>query len=124
MGTFEENPGEFSIKDSLTRNSKTIKQDRADEILESILITGKRKVEDLELQLTKLLRKKRSLVDLSPNTTFTIISVEEFEKIDLFERFCELNAEIRNKKIAINVARKSYNELSGSTTYDFLPVEN
>ena len=99
----------------LTRNTSQIKADRATEIAELAEIEAKRKVEDLERELKQLDRRKRSSLDLSPDNTYSIMKVKDFEPGDFVNIYSDLGLKIRELKIKLNNAKQTYNELFGNS---------
>jgi hypothetical protein len=100
---------------TLSRNTSQIKADRATEIAELAEISFKRKVEDFDRELRQLERRKKSSLDMSPDNTYSIMKVKDFEPDDFAAAYSRLGLEIREKKIQLNNAKQSYNELFGDT---------
>ena len=100
---------------SLSRNTSQIKSDRAQEIAELTEIEAKRKIEDIEREVKQLERKKKSSLDLSPDNTYSLMKVKDFEPLDFITAYSNLGLEIREKKIKLNNAKQTYNELFGNT---------
>lgn len=100
---------------TLSRNTAAIKADRATEIAELAEIEAKRKVEDLEREVKQLERRKKSSLDLSPDNTYSIMKVKDFEPSDFVDAYSNLGLQIREAKIKLNNARQTYNELFGNT---------
>lgn len=99
----------------LARNTSTIKKDRAEEIAELSEITFKRKVEDSERELKLLERKKKGSLDLSPDNTYTLMKVKDFDPDEFQRYYADLGLKIREAKIVLNNAKAGYNELFGNT---------
>jgi hypothetical protein len=95
----------------LSRNTSQIKNDRAIEIAELAEIECKRKVEDLERELKQLERRKKSLTDLSPDNTFSIMKVKDFDPVEFIAKYNQIGLEIREATIKLEVARNTYKEL-------------
>jgi len=100
---------------ALTRSTTQIKADRATEIAELAEIEAKRKVEDFERDVKQLERRKKSSLDLSPDNTYSIMKVKDFEPLDFITNYSDLGLKIREAKIKLNNAKQSYNELFGET---------
>lgn len=113
LQTTEEKVNAFAAV--LSRSTSQIKGDRAVEIGELAEIEAKRKVEDLERELKRLERKKKSSLDLSPDNTYSIMKVKDFEPTDFILAYNNLGLEIREIRIKLNNAKQTYNELFGST---------
>ena len=101
------------LAQTLSRNTAQIKADRATEIAELAEVEAKRKVEDLERDLRLEERKKRSALDLSPDNTYNIMKVKDFEPTEFIARYSEIGLRIRELKIKLNNAKQTYNELFG-----------
>lgn len=111
--TTEEKTNLFA--DTLARNTSQIKKDRALEIAELAEISFKRKVEDSERELKQLIRRKKSSLDLSPDNTYSIMKVKDFDPDEFEEGYNSLGLQIREAMIKHNNAKNSYNELFGKT---------
>ena len=110
-----------SFAATLSRNTSQIKADRATEIAELAEIEAKRTVEDFEREVKQLERRKKSSLDLSPDNTYSIMKVKDFEPADFISAYSDLGLRIREAKIKLNNAKQSYNELFGET-YTIEPV--
>lgn len=97
----------------LSRSTSQIKADRAQEIAELAEIEAKRKVEDLEREVKQLERRKKSSLDMSPDNTYSIMKVKDFEPTDFVAAYNELGLKVREAKIRLNNAKLTYNELFG-----------
>lgn len=104
-----------ALAQTLSRNTAAIKADRATEIAELAEIEAKRKVEDLEREVKQLERRKKSSLDLSPDNTYSIMKVKDFEPSDFVDAYSNLGLQIREAKIKLNNAKQTYNELFGNT---------
>ena len=75
----EENGGvnvmQGAFFNSLKRNNKQIKEDRALAIAEDAELLYKREVEDLQTKIKRIKRDREAMLDLSGNTTTGIISI-------------------------------------------------
>lgn len=105
----------------LTRSTTQIKADRATEIAEMAEIETKRKVEDLEREVKLLERKKKSMTDLSPDNTYSIMKVKDFDPTEFLEAYTGLNIKLREAKILLNIAKETYNELFGKV-YELINI--
>lgn len=104
-----------AFADSLRRNNKQIKSDRAIEIAEAAELKFKRTVEDLKGSLQKLLRKQKSMLDLSPEDKNTLILGVNFKEEVFVNEYLAIGLEIRNTEIKLEIAEKSYAILFGAT---------
>ncbi len=99
--------------DSLKRNNKQIRDDRAQAIAEDTEITYKRKVEDLDYEIRKKIREREQMMDLSPTNTQSLVLANEFDAKAFVGKELDLGTEIRNLTIKYNIAVKRFNILFG-----------
>lgn len=109
---FDEN-GAFI--NSLKRNNKQIRDDRATSIAEDTQLVYKRKVEDLELSIKKMKREQENMLDLSPTSAQSLILASDFESASYVEKDIELGIKIRNAEITLEIAKKRFNYLFGGS---------
>jgi hypothetical protein len=102
------------LAQTLSRNTAQIKADRATEIAELAEVEAKRKVEDLERELRVEERRKKSALDLSPDNTYNIMKVKDFEPTEFVAKYSEIGLKIRELKIKLDNAKQTYNELFGN----------
>lgn len=100
-----------SFIESLRRNNKKIRDDRALAIVEDAELVYKREVEDLELQVKKTKRDRDNMLDLSPVNADSLVLATDFNSKDFVNRDIELGVKIRNLEIRLEIARSRYNEL-------------
>jgi hypothetical protein len=99
--------------ESLQRNNKQIKDDRAIAIAEDAQLSFKRKVEDLEVEIKKLRRDREGMLDLSPTNGMSLVVASDFVASDFVEKDIELGVKVRNMEIKYDIAKKRYDELFG-----------
>lgn len=99
--------------ESLNRNNKTIKKDRAIAIAEDAQMRYKRELEDMELELRKLKRERAALLDLSPTSADSLMLANDFDAKAFVNRDIDIGVKIRNLKIRLEIAQESYTELFG-----------
>lgn len=99
--------------DSLKRNNKQIREDRATAIGEDAQIIYKREVEDLEIQIKKVKRDREAMLDLSPTTATSLVLASDFNSKDFVEKDIKLGIEIRNLEIKLEIAKERYKYLFG-----------
>jgi len=99
--------------ESLVRNNRKIRQDRAEVIAEDAEVTYKRAVEDLELSIKKMKRERENMLDLSPDHALSLIVASDFDSKAFVEKDIELGVKIRNAEITLEIARKRFNWLFG-----------
>ena len=99
--------------DSLKRNNKQIREDRATAIGEDAQIIYKREVEDLEIQIKKVKRDREAMLDLSPTTATSLVLASDFNSKDFVVKDIKLGIEIRNLEIKLEIAKERYKYLFG-----------
>ena len=99
--------------DSLKRNYKQIREDRAAAIVEVAQLKYKRKIEDLEMELSDMKRQQENMIDLSPTTTTNLVLPSDFNPDDYIVKDLELGVKIRNTEIKLEVAKKRFVHLFG-----------
>jgi hypothetical protein len=97
--------------DSLKRNNKKIREDRAISIAEDAQLIYKREVEDLEMQIKQLKRERESMLDLSPTNADSLVLASDFDSKAFVQKDIELGVKIRNIEIKLEIARDRYNHL-------------
>jgi len=97
---------------SISRNIKQIKEGRALSILEDAELAYKRKIENMELALKKLNRKVEDSLDMSPDSTTTLL-MKDFDADAFIEADAKAAYDIRNSTIQLNECKKRYNALFG-----------
>jgi len=107
----EEVQGAFA--ESLKRNNKQIRHDRADAIVEDTELAYKRAIEDLELGLKKLNRERENMLDLSPTNAQSLVLASDFDCNAYVLKDLELGVKIRNDTIKLEVAQGQFNLLFG-----------
>ncbi len=98
---------------SLLRNNKEIRTDRAREIEVDTKVLFKRTVEDLSLEINRIKRQRNNMLDLSPTNSHSLRPAADFDAKHFIETDLVLGLKIRNLTIRLNVARKRYQELFG-----------
>ena len=102
-----------AFKDSLLRNNKKIRADRAESIIEDAETIYKRKVEDLRLSIKRKRRDQDNMLDLSPDTAMSLKVASDFDAIDYVNKDTELSLAIRNEGIKLELAVARYKYLFG-----------
>lgn len=107
---------EGAFVNSLVRNNKRIREDRAIAITEQAEMLYKRTVEDIEVQLKQIKREREAMLDLSPTTADSLVLASDFKAQEFVDRDIKLGVDIRNLEIKLEIARTRYNHLfkSGS----------
>ena len=96
---------------SLVRNNKKIREDRAIAIAESAEMLYKRTVEDTTLKIKQLKRDREAMLDLSPTDAQSLIVASDFDAKAFVEKDIKLGVEIRNLEITLQIATDRYNHL-------------
>jgi len=99
--------------ESLVRNNKKIREDRAIAILEDAGTIYKREVEDLDMKIKRLRRERENMLDLSPTNTDSLVLATDFDAKSFVERDIKLGVEIRNLEITLGIAKERLNHLFG-----------
>ena len=113
MADEEKDAVQGAFIDSLKRNNKQIRADRADAIGEDAEIVYKRTVEDLELSIKKMKREQENMLDLSPTHADSLVLASDFDSAQYVSKDIDLGVKIRNAEIKIEIAQKRYSYLFG-----------
>lgn len=97
---------------NLKRNNKQIKEDRAQQIDEDVNLSYKRLVEDINMEIRKLTRKREAAMDLNPSTTQSL-KMEEIDPKQFVDEDLKDSVSIRNLTIKLDVALERYKYLFG-----------
>jgi len=106
-------PAEGVFVGSLKRNNRQIRDDRATAIAEDAELVYRRAVEDLQIKLTRLLRDREALLDLSPANAMSLMPAADFKADEFVGRELRFAKEIRETEIMLDVMRTRYNHLFG-----------
>lgn len=109
ISTLDEMQGLFV--DSLRRNNKKIREDRAIQIAESAELKYKRKVEDLINEIKQLKRDRAAMLDLSPTNADSLVLASDFSADSFVERDFKFGTDLRNLEIKLEIASLRYKEL-------------
>ena len=99
--------------DSLKRNNKQIRNDRAAAISEDTQLIYKRMIEDLEVSIRRMLREQENMLDLSPTNAMSLVLASDFDSSAYVSKDVELGVKIRNESIKLEIAKKRYDYLFG-----------
>jgi hypothetical protein len=102
----EEAMGAFNA--SLHRNNSKIRSDRANAISEDTQLIYRRKIEDIELNLTRLRRSQENILDLSPTDAQSLVLANDFDSNAFAETDMGIGIEIRNEEIRLEVSKARY----------------
>jgi hypothetical protein len=104
---------EGAFLESLKRNNKKIREDRAASIGEDTQLEYKRAVEDLEMSIRKMKREQESMLDLSPTDAQSLVLASDFDSKSYVTKDMDLGVKIRNAEIKLEIANKQYKHLFG-----------
>ncbi len=99
--------------ETLKRNNKQIRDDRAQAIVEDASVLFKRKLEDLELNVKRMKREQENMLDLSPKDSTSLILASDFNAEGYIRKEFELMVSIHNDEIKLEKGRKRYEYLFG-----------
>jgi hypothetical protein len=99
--------------DSLKRNNKQIRDDRAEAIGEDAQMMYKREVEDHMLNLKRMKREQENMLDLSPGDKLSLTLATDFKSKEYVTKDIELAIKIREEQIIVEEASKRYIYLFG-----------
>ena len=102
-----------AFADSLRRNNKKIREDRALAISEDTQLVYKRKIEDLEMKIKKMRREQENMLDMSPAHADSLVLASDFNSEEYAKKDIELSVSIRNTTIMLELARQRYDYLFG-----------
>ena len=115
-GTTTQSPAsQGAFSDSLRRNNRKIREDRAIAISEDTELIYKRKIEDLDLSIKKMQREQENMLDLSPTDAQSLVLASDFNSEEYASKDIDLGVKIRNAGIKLEVAQKRYAHLFGGT---------
>lgn len=104
---------EGAFIESLKRNNKRIREDRAAAISEDVHLLYNRVIEDLILELRNLIRDRDNMLDLSPTDATSLVLASDFDSKAFVEKDLEIGVKIRNLQIKIDIAKKRFAHLFG-----------
>lgn len=102
-----------AFEDSLKRNNRKIRDDRAEAIVEDTKLLYKRTVEDLGLTITRLKRDQENMLDLSPTTADSLVLASDFDTDSYVKKDIQISVDLRNLEIKLEVAQKRLTYLFG-----------
>ena len=104
------------FRGSLKRNNKQIREDRADSIAEDAQLGYQRRIQDMQMEQKRLIRKRNNMLDLSPTNADSLMLGEDFNSTKFVEDDIEIGVQLRNLGIKLEIATARYEELFGSPT--------
>ena len=111
----EEEVKKGAFQDSLYRNNAKIRKDRADSIIEDAELIYKREIEDLDVEMKRMVREQDNMLDLSPTNAMNLTLASDFSSKDYVGKDLDLAVRIRNLGIKLDLAKKRYTYLFGGS---------
>ena len=105
---------EGAFIESLKRNNRQIREDRAATISEDAQLLYKREIEDLEVEQKRLIREQDNMLDMSPTNAQSLIVASDFDAKSYVNKDIDLGVKIRNIEIRLEIAKKRYSYLFGA----------
>jgi hypothetical protein len=102
-----------AFRDSLVRSNRKIRADRADAIVEDAETIFRRTIEDLRLNIKRMKRERENMLDLSPETSMSLVLASDFDAKEYVSKELELGVSIRNDEIKLEIAEARYLYLFG-----------
>lgn len=99
--------------ESLQRNNKKIREDRAEAIARQAQIMYKRKIEDLETDIFNLETERNNMLDLSPSSADSLILASDFDASLFASKDMEIGVKIRETNIKLDILKTRFKELFG-----------
>jgi hypothetical protein len=109
----EETGSEGAFIESLKRNNKQIRSDRAEAIGEDAQMIYRRSIEDLQVKIKRMEREQENMLDMSPDNAMSLKLASDFDAAAYVSKDVELGVRIRNSKIKLEIAQKRYAYLFG-----------
>ncbi len=106
-------PVNGAFVNSLQRNNKQIKNDRAASIAEDAQLAYRRNIEDLEMSIKRMTRTQDNMLDMSPENTQSLILGKDFDSKAFIEMDAQLSLDMRNTTIKLELAQSRYTYLFG-----------
>ncbi len=100
--------------DSLKRNNKQIRDDRALAIVDKTQMIYRRQVEDLEVKIKSMKYEQAGMIDLSPTDADSLTLASDFDSIAYSAKDLELGVKIKNNELKLEIAKERYVFLFGS----------
>lgn len=98
---------------SLRRNNKQIRDERAQEIYDTIEMLYRRKVEDVSLKVKRYKSQLTTNMDMSPETIGSLVPAESEKTINFVERDFEIIANLTSEELLLEKVHARYEFLFG-----------
>ena len=112
-------PNEVSVTaiftEMLTRPASKIKTDRALAIAKKARVVFERTVQDLEMEIERLIAERTAMLDMSPTSAISLIVANEFDESKFTNDYLNISYELRKLAIKLDIAKKSYKTLFGDS---------
>lgn len=102
-----------AFAESLKRNNKQIRNDRAEVICEDAYMQYKREIEDLQLQVKKLRRAQENMLDLSPSDATSLKMASDFDAKEYVVKDQALAVKISEVELILNLSKARFLHLFG-----------
>lgn len=100
--------------EALLRNNKQIKADRAKAIIQNSEVIYRRKVEDLELQISNIIMKQEASIDLSPDNSMALMpNLKNHDPNQFADDDIKLAIDKKQLEIKLECAKNRYEHLFG-----------
>ncbi len=106
-------PEAGAFMESLKRNNRQIRSDRAEAIGEDAEMQYKRQVEDYDIQITRMKRQMENMLDLSPSHAQSLKLAEDFNADEYVQKDVDLGMEIWKVEQRLAIAKARYTYLFG-----------
>lgn len=113
MSTEQATPAQGAFIESLKRNNRQIREDRAIAISEEVQLKYRRAVEDLQVLLKSLKRQQDNMLDMSPDTALSLKPAKDIDADKFVDDDIALGVQIRNAEIKLEIAERQYKYLFG-----------
>lgn len=107
------NRGVFA--ETLRRSNSKIREDRAQAISEDAQLVYRRDIEDMRLELKRLLRDRENMLDLSPSDANSLKLASDFNSKSFVSKDIEIGVKARQLEIKLEIAEQRYLYLFGET---------
>jgi hypothetical protein len=99
--------------ESLQRNNSQIRKDRALAISEDAQLMYRRKLEDLEVSIRRMMRDQENMLDLSPENATSLKLASDFDAGEYVEKDTELSYKIKIAVEKLEIDKQRYEHLFG-----------
>lgn len=99
--------------ESLKRNNKQIRDDRAMSIVEDSELRYRRAIEDIKVDIRKMKRDQENMLDLSPESAISLKLASDFDAGAYVVKDLELSRKIFNAEVQLELAEKRFAYLFG-----------